>query len=111
MEIPNNERIKFICNEYNDENTTIERVAFENGILNITHAINENDKVFHTIDMSNANYTTQSAIGYDLYSVDLNYVIVDSNAIGKLTHLSNIIYGRINGLSGNYIEFLDYNLE
>lgn len=111
MEIPNNKRIKFVCNEYNDENTTLERIAFEDGKLNIMHAINENDKVFHTVDMANANYATQSILGFDLYSEDLTYQDVDFQMIGQITSVSDIIYGKIIGSSGNYIEFLDYQLD
>ena len=111
MEIPNNEKIKFVCNEYNDENTTLERIAFEDGRLNITHAINENDKVFYIIDMSNPNYTTQSVIGFNLYSEFLTYQEVDSQMIGQITTVSDIIYGKIIGSGENYIEFLDYQLD
>jgi len=111
MEIPNNEKIKFVCNEYNDQNTTLERIAFENGMLNITYAINENDKVFHTIDMTNANYRTQSIIGFNLYSEGLTYQDVDFNMIGQITSVSDIIYGKIIGSGENYIEFLDYQLD
>jgi hypothetical protein len=106
----NNGKINFVCNQYNNMNTSLERVAFENGKLNITHKINANDYVFHTIDMSNANYKTQSNIGFNLYSSNITYQTVDFDAIGKLTYLSNIINGRINGRSGNYIEFNDYRL-
>jgi len=111
MEIPNNKKIKFVCNEYNDQNTTLERIAFEDGMLNITYAINENDKVFHTIDMTNANYRTQSIIGFNLNSEGLTYQDVDFNMIGQITSVSDIIYGKIIGSGENYIEFLDYQLD
>jgi hypothetical protein len=111
MEIPNNEKIKFVCNEYNEQNTTLERIAFEDGKLSITYSINENDKVFHTIDMTNANYRTQSAIGFNLYSEGLTYQEIDFNMIGQITNVSDIIYGKIIGSGENYIEFLDYQLD
>lgn len=111
MEIRNNEKIKFVCNEYNEQNTTLERIAFEDGKLNITYSINENDKVFHIIDMTNVNYTTQSAVGFNLYSEFLTYQEVDSQMIGQITSVSDIIYGKIIGSNGNYIEFLDYQLD
>ena len=106
LKMANPSQIKFTANEYSNENTTFVSLINENSSLKVTYSINDNEIIYFYILNNKQCNITKRIMNNNNVSINT----IDYNMYGKFNTIGNILNGRINGTSGNFIEFINYQL-